>query len=430
MSYVPGFAYDLFVSYASDDNAGEWVERFQSHLTGELTRLLGRPFSEKTIYFDKLRLRVGQAYPEELDNAAHQSAMLVALLSPSYAASDWCSRERTEFTRRLPPGSSFAQFLAAVRVRPTTALPEHLATAQRIDFVKPGTQEPWPVASDKWTEQVNQFAAEMKIALQTLRLRAGSVFVGEPLKTHFDLRANLVDYLSQQNFRAAPDPPALLDDLAQCQTALAQSPCGVHFIGGASDPALDRIDASIQYCPGETVLFQPFGARLTAVEEEFLVNLPNDRYPHRITGTDSELKTFLGDLLTRKQAPAHTPASLSLVCDAPDFGWAQQFKVDGLTVSYPAFLLEKQPTMERVRKWRQLVKDSHGLLFYQGQTLEPVLDRIWRIADDEKSNALRRWYLAEPDLDEKRKKRPAEPRYDEGLHEWLAQVRQRAQGAV
>src|SRR5947209_6202004 len=122
MSYVPGFAYDLFFSYASDDNAEQWVERFQAQLTAELTRLLGRPFSEKTIYFDKLRLRVGQAYPDQLDEAARNSAFLVALLSPSYASSDWCNRERNEFQKRFPPGAAFAECLAAVRVRPTAAL--------------------------------------------------------------------------------------------------------------------------------------------------------------------------------------------------------------------------------------------------------------------------------------------------------------------
>ena len=47
MPYVPGFRYDLFVSYASEDNVDGWVEKFQTHLTGELARLLGRPFSEK-----------------------------------------------------------------------------------------------------------------------------------------------------------------------------------------------------------------------------------------------------------------------------------------------------------------------------------------------------------------------------------------------
>src|SRR5947207_12168514 len=97
MPYIPGFSYDLFVSYASEDNVDGWVERFQQQLTGELTRLLGRPFSERTVFLDKLRLSVGQDYPAELDQAAADSALLVVLLSPSYTTSDWCARELRAF---------------------------------------------------------------------------------------------------------------------------------------------------------------------------------------------------------------------------------------------------------------------------------------------------------------------------------------------
>lgn len=428
MSYVPGFRYDLFFSYASNDNAGEWIDKFQAQLTGELTRLLGRPFSEKTVYFDKLRLRVGQAYPQELDCAAQDSAMLVPVLSPSYLSSDWCSRERSEFLKRLPPGAPFAECLAAVQVRPSGALPSTLAGAQHIDFVIPGFEEPWPTGSAKWTEAVNKLAAGLKQALQQLRSRAGSVFTGVTLNSHMDLRGSLVDYLSEQHFRAAPDPPALLEDAALCQKALAESACAVHFIGGASDAALERIESSVNYCPGPTILFRPYGAKLSPFEEELLEGLPPDKFPHRIEENEVELKQFLKDLLTRKRAAAAgSSASLSLVCDPADFPWAEAFKAAGLSTSYPKFLLEKLTNTERIGKWRQLVKDSHGLLFYQGSSPEPLLDRIWRMADSEQSKAVRKWYLADPGIDEKRKKRPADPQYDEGLQDFLAEVRRRAE---
>jgi hypothetical protein len=195
MPYVPGFRYDLFVSYASEDNVDGWVEKFQTHLTGELARLLGRPFSEKSVFFDKLRLQVGQAYPNELDNAARQSALLVALVSPSYAASDWCFRERQKFKEGLHKETSFAECLAVCRVRPTGSLSTELMNAQRADFVINGFQEPWPAGSGKWIEAVNRLAAEIKDALQKLRNRAGAVFVGATLNSDMDLRARLVECL-------------------------------------------------------------------------------------------------------------------------------------------------------------------------------------------------------------------------------------------
>jgi hypothetical protein len=177
------------------------------------------------------------------------------------------------------------------------------------------------------------------------------------------------------------------------------------------------------------VLFQPFGAKLTATEEQFLAELNPDRYPHRIADNEVELQRFLEELLTRKRAAAAArAASLSLVCDATDFSWAQAFQAEQLTVSYPKFLQEKLTTMERIRKWRQIVKESHGLLFYQGASPESLLDRVWRMADDEQSTAVRKWYLAQPGLNEKREKRPEGSAYDEGLQDFLAEVRRRAQG--
>jgi hypothetical protein len=431
MSYVPGFSYDLFISYASEDNADAWVERFQEQLTGELIGLLGRPFSEKTVFFDKLRLNVGQAYPTVLDGAARDSAVFVALLSPNYVTSDWCNRERHQFQQRLPRGLSFAECLAAVLVRPTGPLPQILSDAQHKGFVAEGAQKPWASGSRKFKENIDQLAVGIRNVLRKLRKCAGGVFVGATLSSDLHLRERFADYLSGQHFRATPDPLALLDDRAESQKALADAACAVHFIGGASDSALEAIDDSIQHCKGPTVVFQPFGATLTASEELFLSSLPRDRYPHRPGPNETELKKFLEELLAKAGKPAERrPAALSLVCEPADFAWAEQFRAEGLTVDYPKFLLEKRTTMEQVRSWQRIVRESHGLLFYQGQSGDELLDKIQKLADGEHSNAVRRWYLDEPDLEGKKQKRPAAPAYDAGLAIFLDEVRRAAGGAA
>jgi hypothetical protein len=45
MAYVPGCRYDLFISYASENNRDGWVEQFERGLGEELVDLLGRQFS-------------------------------------------------------------------------------------------------------------------------------------------------------------------------------------------------------------------------------------------------------------------------------------------------------------------------------------------------------------------------------------------------
>ena len=49
--------------FRPDNRITGWVEKFQTHLT-----------SEKVVFFDRLRLQVGQAYPNELDKTARNSA--------------------------------------------------------------------------------------------------------------------------------------------------------------------------------------------------------------------------------------------------------------------------------------------------------------------------------------------------------------------
>jgi hypothetical protein len=174
------------------------------------------------------------------------------------------------------------------------------------------------------------------------------------------------------------------------------------------------------------VLFQPFGVTLTPDEEFFLTMLPPEHYPHRLGPNEIELKKFLEDILTRRrEATVETP-SLGLVCDLPDIAWAQQFKASDLSVDYPRFLQDKLSTTDKLRRWKQLLKASHGLLFYQGRSGEPFLNMLEKLAREEGREPLLRWYLDNPDLETKREKRPSDPVYPEGLPEFLDDVRRKA----
>src|SRR5467141_1842991 len=71
MAYVPGCSYDLFVSYATENNRDGWVEQFEKMLGRELGELLGPQFSPRgSIFFDRRELEVAQSFPEQLVGAA------------------------------------------------------------------------------------------------------------------------------------------------------------------------------------------------------------------------------------------------------------------------------------------------------------------------------------------------------------------------
>jgi hypothetical protein len=76
-----------------------------------------------------------------------------------------------------------------------------------------------------------------------------------------------------------------------------------------------------------------------------------------------------------------------------------------------------------------MVRQSHGLLFYQGRSDESLLEKIRRLAEEEKSPAVRCWYLGEPDIDDKQQRRPSDAPYPSGLLEFLEKVRRSAAGA-
>src|SRR5215831_483203 len=103
MAYVPGFSYDIFLSYASD-NLDEKLSTFVANLRRLLRVELGRDFSdEHGIFFDKKELNLAPtAWKEKLRTSAASTAILVPILSPSYATSDFCAKE-LEWFQDNPP---------------------------------------------------------------------------------------------------------------------------------------------------------------------------------------------------------------------------------------------------------------------------------------------------------------------------------------
>lgn len=97
MAYVPGYDYDIFISYAHVDNltAEEdedgWVAQFQKHLEVRLSMLAGRVGLVK-IWWDD-RLDGSRLFDKTIQDAINGSALFVALTSNGYLASEYCQQE-------------------------------------------------------------------------------------------------------------------------------------------------------------------------------------------------------------------------------------------------------------------------------------------------------------------------------------------------
>ena len=99
MPIVPGFQYDLFVSYAHRNNQPfNWVSDFISDLKG-LMEGQSRDFK---IWFDP-QLRTGDDYDLAIPQAVAASAAFLSILSPAYDDCPYCKREVDEFRKLQHP---------------------------------------------------------------------------------------------------------------------------------------------------------------------------------------------------------------------------------------------------------------------------------------------------------------------------------------
>ena len=89
MAFVPGHKHDLFLSYAHIE-AG-WAEAFLKTLCDEFQVRTGK---QVTVWHDAKTLRLGQKWTAEIEDGIRSAAAFLAIVSPSYLNSPWCTRER------------------------------------------------------------------------------------------------------------------------------------------------------------------------------------------------------------------------------------------------------------------------------------------------------------------------------------------------
>jgi hypothetical protein len=100
MAYVPGFQNDLFLSYAHGDNAAGWISALHERLKIRLRELLG---VSPAIWRDERRLGGETDFAEEIRRQVANTAVVIAVVSPSYLSSAYCRLERQAFSTAAQP---------------------------------------------------------------------------------------------------------------------------------------------------------------------------------------------------------------------------------------------------------------------------------------------------------------------------------------
>jgi hypothetical protein len=420
MAYVPTFEHDIFISYAHADNVvGERVVTFHRDLVQRLTTRLGaRSFHkpQEWVFFDRVGLSAGDEFSPKLERAAQRSAVMIALISPSYLQAPYCIREtewfleskrlaRDPIERRLIPVVLNHADEDALRQFPqfaTTLLRQSLATPSAP--VQPGTPE--------WNGVLDTLGGQVADHLREARRQHGAVYVGQAYEAAEGFRAGLIDEL--RGFRCIPEY-AIFGQEAAVRQALAEARLAVHILGGSGADAVDNAEAillSLEHCQGKTVGYLPPGQRLSDEERELIATVEDNPRWTRPECTPAELAQILPRELESFRLPdPSTP--LALACDKADLNAVRSIareiharEGDAFAVGIPDFLAE--PTSLAFVAWKKLLTKSPSVLVYWGDGQKRYLDaNIARYLPAAKLG--RAWYIAMAGNDaEKREWQPGD----------------------
>ncbi|HEY2289589.1 MAG TPA: toll/interleukin-1 receptor domain-containing protein [Thermoanaerobaculia bacterium] len=243
--FVPGFENDLFISYAHADDSA-WVQVFEKSLGEELSRRLGIRVS---VWQDGKRLRFGQNWQTEIETGVQRSAVFVAVLSPSYEISDWCSRERRCFMNLFGSwnlSETSTRFFKVLKTPWENDGHRHfLPTIQTLDFFRredgPGGDVEFLPGTDDFRKAIGSLARAIAQTLRRLRRERERVFVASPAEDCLDAWKQLQEELRNQGYDVQPPgrrDDAFADDLIRGE--MEHALLSVHLLGSAYDPFTER----------------------------------------------------------------------------------------------------------------------------------------------------------------------------------------------
>jgi hypothetical protein len=229
------FMYDVYVSYSHFDE--KWVQLLVESLKERVLVLTGR---EPRIWREE-KLSRSSSWNSQIDEIVRGSALLLAVISPSYLNSEFCRREYLLFlnntgqTGGVLVGKS-SRVLPVFRLPvPEKELPREFRELQWLKFYDQGTLEEFDSASPEFRKLVNQCARGIEQTLGEMRRQRLGIYVvaTDDLRTQ---RQRLCTEFENRGYRALPEYSFLKDESGE---VLSQSRAGIFMIGQTPDDSLD-----------------------------------------------------------------------------------------------------------------------------------------------------------------------------------------------
>jgi hypothetical protein len=427
-SYVPGFNYDVFVSYAHVDDhpvvGAElgWVSTLQRNLFMLLDRRLGR--RENYVPFTDHRLR-GHDEIDSLLEAVRASATLVVVLSPGWSESTYCQKELASFIDRpvgnRPRDVFIVEMLKLTGVHRPKDIPNtraycfwhedeagHTHTDGYFDYKDPGVN---------YGKRLDELAQELADHLKALRSDAAAqpptpspvpgpgapapvpaaltgsrmpVVLAEVTDDLVTQRADVSRYLRDQNFEVLPEgtyrylPPAEVE--AAIIRDLGKSAGFVQLLSGMPGHTDDRMPFGVPWLQHQAA--KKLGSRVVQWRkpDTDLDSIILPEYRALVSGETvremplPDFSKFVVDFL--RPPPVvdfEYPGAIFINADQPDMEVARQFK-EGLEREFPVVIPSAEDDPEELRRMiEDYLINCESLVMLYGTTKPTWIDRqLWR----------------------------------------------------
>jgi hypothetical protein len=338
MPFVPGAQFDVFISYAWADNQSNWVSAFEKSLKERLHVLLGK---EPAFWRDVHELSGEQDFTDEIKLRLGQSATMVAVLSPAYFHSRYCTQERAHFQKHAQGGPRIGnrhKLLKATKL----PHPQGLDRALLQDAFGFSFHSPEPPAALEFTpgergfsDSIEKLARGALSVLEEIRNSRLTIYLGEGVPTAVEPAwLRLRTELERKGFRVLPDFRATEIDFAPevLEPSIQDAALAVHLLAPTYSPfAAAQLQSSLaRRTPAIAWVLPNAGPPDARLEELLTASLEADPPATVLRNVPLwQLETIVIEA-ARKQAaslamPAPSPSALAsgplsvyLICDRTD----------------------------------------------------------------------------------------------------------------
>ena len=451
-AYVPGFAEDVFISYAHIDNAAseEWVSALDNRLQERVTQLLGRRIR---VYRDR-KLSGVDALWDVLRDRISRSAIFLSVLSPRYVASEACRQEAACFGELVArSGMATVEGMSRiVRVKKTPYLeseePPSFQTVETLGFrffeeAPEGGRSFTEFTSDKsadpdsyqqffrMSENLAQAVAKLLQAMRESRPpepSAGSaktVFVANTTSDRAADRQSLLNTLKRKGYRVvAPDSasrvpsvgaPAAEGEWKECSLSvhLMGSYYGVVPEGARQSVVQMQFEVARSHKLRQLVWIPPELDNIEEAQSKFLASIEHSG-DERCDVVRERFGLFLDYVCDELAKPARKTTirakSVYLLCDKADLSrpWRKQIRSFLMDQGYPVFdpAFEGDVSVIRELEADNIVGNDATLIYYGTAADSWVMQKrkaiLKTLAASERQGArIRAVYLCTPDSDVK-----------------------------